>query len=783
MYHLLVPPAKTTPPARITELRNLLDRANRAYYADAAPIMSDAEFDRLLAELADLEAAHPDLADPDSPTQRVGGQPIEGFETRPHAVPMLSIDNTYAEGDLRTWHARLCKTLSSSQTEPRAQATGSQTESQAQARSQHYKGMETPPPQPSPTRRGGGSRNEPQASAPGHLFADAPDTPDSPRRDELPKDSPRKGEFPVLLADPKIDGVAISLRYEHGRLTLALTRGDGTAGDDITANARTIRAIPLVLEADPDTLPAILEIRGEVFMPIAEFERINADRSEADLDPFMNPRNATAGTLKQLDPKVVASRKLGFLAHGRGEITGTGADAFADSHSAFLDAICALGVPINRPLAHTREIDEIVRAIEDFATARHSRPYATDGVVVRVDDWSLQDQLGTTSKSPRWAIAYKYPAERKTTILREVHHQVGKTGKITPRAVMEPVLLAGTTVRHATLHNYGQIRQKDIRLGDTIEVEKAGEIIPYVVGVVLSKRPSDALPIEPPALCPVCKGPIEIDPPEADPTQHGDPDLETVRRCVNPECPAQIREKLIWFAGRKQMDIEGLGEKTIDLIREADIPLHSFADVYGLHRHQEALLGLDRLGEKSVDNLLAGIEASKQRPLGRVLGSLGIRHIGSSNAKLLARKFRTLEDLLAATEEDLTDIDGFGPIRAHTLHEYLHSPAGKRTFAQLVEAGLVLANPDFRDESTRPDSLFAGKTIVLTGTLESFDRPTLAELLESLGAKVSGSVSKKTSLVIAGEKAGSKLKKARDLGVEVWDESQLIAALPAEDRP
>ncbi len=782
VYYPLVPPSKSNPAARIIELREVLDRANRAYYAETAPIMPDAEFDRLLAELADLEAAHPDLADPDSPTQRVGGQPIEGFETKPHTVPMLSIDNTYAEGDLRTWYARLCKSLRAQSTEP-----------EAQAGSQHTEAPKAPPPQPSPTRRGGGSRNEPQASAPGHLFADALGTPNSPRRGELPRDTP-----PTLLADPKIDGVAISLRYEHGHLTLALTRGDGTAGDDITANARAIRAIPLTLHAGlapegrttprPGTpatrpIPDILEVRGEVFMPLAEFGRINAERDTADLEPFMNPRNATAGTLKQLDPRVVADRRLGFLAHGRGEITGANADSFADSHSAFLDAIQSLGVPTNPPLARSTSIDDIVRAIEDFATARHDRPYATDGVVVRIDSFQLQEQLGTTSKSPRWAIAYKYPAERKTTILREVHHQVGKTGKITPRAVMEPVILAGTKVQHATLHNYGQIRQKDIRINDTIEVEKAGEIIPYVVGVVLSKRPKDAEVIEPPATCPICGGPVEIEPPEGDPAQGGEPEQETVRRCINPECPAQIREKLVWFAGRKQMDIDGLGEKTIDLIRDAGIPLDSFADVYTLHQHREALLTLDRMGEKSVDNLLAGIEDSKQRPLGRVLGSLGIRHIGSSNAKLLARKFRTLDDLLEASEEALTDIDGFGPIRAHTLHEYLHSKAGHKTFTHLRGAGLGLSNPDYRDESTQPDSPFAGKTIVLTGTLDSFDLTTLAELLESLGAKVSGSVSKKTSLVIAGEKAGSKLKKAQTLGVEVWDESQLIATLPEELRP
>lgn len=702
---------KPDPVARIHELRELLHRANRAYYTDASPIMSDAEFDRLLAELGRLEAEHPDLADPNSPTQRVGGEPVEGFETRPHAVPMLSIENTYDEDDLRAWHARLVKA----------------------------------------------------AGADGSLFGGA--------------------GGPVLLADAKIDGVAVSLRYEKGELTQALTRGDGAAGDDITANVRAVRAVPLTLDGRGGPIPEVLETRGEIYMPLAEFERINAERDEADLEPFMNPRNATAGTLKQLDPKVVAQRRLGFVAHGRGEIAGSHSRGFAESHSAFLKALKGLGLPVSPALSQSADIDDIMRAIVGFATARHERPYATDGVVVRVDDWSLQDRLGVTSKSPRWAIAYKYPAERKATVLREVLHQVGKTGKITPRAVMEPVILAGTKVTHATLHNYGQIRKKDIRLGDTIEVEKAGEIIPYVVGVVAAKRPKGAGRIEPPGACPICEGPVEIDPPEADPARGGEPERETTRRCVNPECPAQVREKLIWFAGRKQMDIDGLGEKTIDLIRSSGIPLGSFSDVYALHEHRDALLGLERMGETSVDNLLKGIEASKTRPLARVLGSLGIRHIGSSNAKLLARRFRTLGELLGANEEDLNEIEGFGPVRAHTLHEYLTSEAGRHSFEHLAAAGLEMPNPDYRAPGASADSPFAGKTIVLTGSLEHFERTELSEILESLGAKVTGSVSKNTDLVIAGEKAGSKLTKAEDLGIEVWDELRLLDALPAEHRP
>lgn len=763
-YHARVSPAKkpgsSDPTTRVRELRELLHRANAAYYAEAAPIMPDAEFDRLLAELQALEAELPELADPNSPTQRVGGAPIEGFETIAHAVPMLSIDNTYDEADLRAWHARVAKSV-------------------------------------------GGD---------GPLFG--------------------TDAGPMLLADAKIDGVAVSLRYERGRLARALTRGDGTAGDDITANARAIRAVPLTLDTQSGPIPEVLEVRGEIYMPLAEFERINAERDEADLEPFMNPRNATAGTLKQLDPKVVAARRLGFVAHGRGEIAGKGAKGFGGSHSAFLAALKRLGVPVSPALAHSAEIDEIARAIEDFATARHDHPYATDGVVVRVDEWALQDQLGVTSKSPRWAIAYKYPAERKTTVLLDVLHQVGKTGKITPRAVMEPVILAGTKVTHATLHNYGQIRKKDIRLGDTIEVEKAGEIIPYVVGVVAAKRGSNAERIVPPASCPECDGTVEIEPPEGDPSQGGDAEFETVRRCVNPECPAQIREKLIWFAGRKQMDIDGLGESTVDQIRATAldqddpkraelgvpeecpvIPLNHFADVFELGQHRDALLTLNRMGEKKVDNLLAGIESAKSRGLARVLAGMGIRHVGSSTAKALARVFPDLESLLEAevwrlmpnafntmsadrrkalsgSDAKMDDVyeTGLGGGTAPVVHAYLHSPAARDTFRRLAECGVDLTSSDFRSRDSAiageaPDSPFTGKTVVLTGTLAHFERTGLSEILESLGARVSGSVSRNTDILIAGEKAGSKLAKAESLGVEVWDEAGLLDALPPEHRP
>lgn len=705
--------------------------------------MPDAEFDRLLRELEDLEAAHPELADPNSPTRRVGGEPIKGFRTVAHSRPMLSIDNTYDEAELREWHARVLRGL-------------------------------------------GGE---------GGLFA---------------------GEPPWLVCDPKIDGVAVSVRWEKGSLALALTRGDGARGDDITHNARTIRSIPLRLEGDA---PGVLEARGEIYMPLDEFERINTQREADELDPFMNPRNATAGTLKQLDPKAVAQRRLAFVAHGRGEVSDP---HFADSHSRFLDRLRSLGIPVNPIQARGRRIEDMICAIEKFASHRHEMPYATDGMVVRVDAWSVQDRLGTTAKSPRWIIAYKYPAERKLTKLLRVEPQVGKSGRITPRAVMEPTLIAGTVVQHATLHNYGRVRKMrtdlsvdepadpctHLCIGDTVEIEKAGEIIPYVLRVVLAKRPKGARRVQAPQTCPVCDGPVEIEPPEA----RDDPTLETERRCINPECPAQVREKIIWFAGRKQMDIEGLGEKTVDLIRatagtDRPIPLNSFADVFRLREHRDALVGLERMGEKSVDNLLAGIEQAKSRGLARVLAGMGIRHVGDTTARAIARVFPDLDALLAAKVWQLMPMavnrmssirrrqltgspdpvepvyeTGLGEDTAPVVYEYLHSAAARKTFAELRSLGVDLASHDYRPPgraSSRPDSPFAGKTIVLTGTLESFDRTTLTELLESLGAKVTGSVSKNTDLVIAGEAAGSKLDKARALGVEVWDEARLLEHLPS----
>ncbi len=677
---------KAAPKQRIDELRKLINDADRAYFVDAEPIMPDSSYDALMRELIGLEEAHPGLADPASPSQRVGGAPVEGFRTVRHAVPMQSIDNTYDLDDLRAWHDRVVKGL----------------------------GLETPE---------------------GELFGGS-------------------GGL-AFVCDPKVDGVAISLRYEAGGLVSAVTRGDGEKGDDVTAQVRTIRAVPLRLGGgDP---PAVLEVRGEIYIPNSEFARINAAREAADEPPLANARNATAGTLKSLDPAVAASRRLRFVAHGRGETEGLDVSTYWE----FLAAVREHGVPTSPLSKRCATIDEVIVTIESFARERAALDYGVDGMVVRVDRFDQQAKLGATSKAPRWLIAFKYPAERGMTKLLGVQWQVGKGGTLTPRATMEPIFIAGTTVQHATLHNIEEIRRRDVRIGDTVVIEKAGEIIPQVVEPVVAKRPKGARRIAPPAKCPACDGVVEQEGPKL--------------FCVNPECPAQFREKLNWFVGRGQMDIDGFGEKLVDAMVDAGLITH-FADVFGLER--AALLELPRTGEKSVDNLLKAIEASRTRGLARVLAGLGIRQIGTSAARTLARHYPDSDALLAATEEELRELPDFGEITAKILHDYLQSDAGRDAFARLAAAGVDLKSTMYRPDASAPaDSPVAGRTVVITGTLAT-GRAELKERLEKLGAKVTGSVSAKTDLLIAGESAGSKLAKARELGVEVWDEEELRAKLP-----
>ena len=659
--------------ARISELRELLHRANRSYYVEAAPFMTDSEFDRLLAELARLESRHPEHADPQSPTARVGGVPVEGFETVAHRRRMMSIDNTYSIDDLTAWYERVLKGLD--------------------------------------------------------------------------------GGTPVFVCDPKIDGVAISLRYESGRLVSAITRGDGEQGDLVTSNVRAIDSVPLMLA---DGAPEVLEVRGEIYMPDADFERINHERAQAGEPLFANARNSTAGSLKSLDPAVVRSRGLRFCAHGRGEVVGF---EDVDGHIAFTQRIRSLGIPTADRQVRCSTLEEVVEAIEQFDAERSNVGFAIDGMVVRVDDFAQQEQLGATAKAPRWCIAFKYPAEQAETRLLGVDWQVGKGGTLTPRATMEPVFVSGTTVQHATLHNIEEIRRKDIRIGDQVVVEKAGEIIPQVVAVRASSRDGTQQVIDAPGQCAQCGGGVEQEGPKL--------------YCTNPECPAQFRERLKWFVGRGQMDIDGFGEKLVDQLVEAGLVSH-FADVFTLDRAD--LLALERMGETSVDNLLAATEAAKGRGLARVLAGLGIRHIGASAAKTLARAFSDAAALQAASVEDLAALEDFGEITARSLREYLDTPVASEAFKRLAEVGVDLE----RDEQpgSPVDSPFRGQTIVLTGTLEVCSRPQLASHLEALGATVTGSVSGKTDLLIAGAKAGSKLTKAESLGVAIWDEARLLQELP-----
>ncbi|MEM9347134.1 MAG: NAD-dependent DNA ligase LigA [Planctomycetota bacterium] len=704
------------PIQKIARLRDHLNEADRLYRLGQETSMSDIEWDHALKELEALEAEHPGLVTLDSPTQRVGGDPIDGFETKPHSSPMLSIDNTYNQGELKSWYERTGKLAEVDQVQ--------------------------------------------------------------------------------LVMEPKVDGVALALRYEKGQLIQALTRGDGAKGDDITHNIKTVRHIPLTLTGKD--IPEVLEVRGEIYLPQNVFDAVNAKKIEAGEDPFMNPRNTTAGTLKQKDPAKVI-RGLQFVAYGKGEVS-----IEYDSHTGFIAHIKQLGLPVHEHEAAVDSADKAWAWIEGFDQLRHNLPFATDGVVIKVNDYRLQDQLGVTSKAPRWCIAYKFAAEQARTKLLKVEWQVGKTGKLTPRATMQPTLLAGTTVSHATLHNFGEVLRKDIRVGDTVVIEKAGEIIPQVVEVVTDVRDGSEEPIEAPDTCPECGTPVEIEydakriseievhargverekakaekegrsPETIEPPEPLGPLDETARYCPNPECPAQFRERMIHFVGRNQMDIDALGEKTIHQLCDAGL-LTNLGDIYRLKGKRDQLLELERMGEKKVDNLIEGVEESKQRGLLRVLAGLTIRHIGQGGAKRLAQHFGDIDTLIAADEDEIAAIEDVGPITAASVRQFLDNPAGQNVIAELKAAGLKLTEEKIE---VAADSPFAGKTIVLTGTLENYQRNDLKKILEGLGAKVSGSISKNTDLLIAGEKAGSKLTKAQGLGVEVWDETRLLDKLPS----
>ncbi len=737
------------------ELRREIRRHERLYYVLDRPEIADAEFDRLMARLTELEQAFPESVPPDSPTCRVGGQPADGFPTRAHSIPMLSLDNTYDAAELREFDARLRRLL------------------------------------------------------PGEPFS--------------------------YVAELKYDGLSLALRYRGGQLEAAVTRGDGTVGEEVTSSARTIRSVPLRVEglgpgdeAGPpargaasardtaggagqlrlpgfDPLPAPaderqpsppeLEVRGEVVMPVRSFERLNEARKDKSEPPFANPRNAAAGSLRNLDPRVAASRKLDFYAWSFGPEEG----AFP-RHSDALRRLQALGFKVGEPWAVCSGIDEVLAFIDRVGGLRDSLPMEIDGVVVKVDETAVQGKLGWTSRSPRWAVAYKFPARRAATRVRAVTVQVGRTGALTPVAEFDPVLLDGSLVQRATLHNFDEVERLDVRPGDWVFIEKGGDIIPKVIQVILEKREGDLPRVEPPARCPVCGGGVYREPEEA------------VLRCLSADCRAKLRASLLHWASRKAMDVQGLGEALVDQLLDRGL-VGSIADLYRLD--VDVLASLERMGAKSAANLVSQLETGRSHPLHRLLFGLGVRFVGQRTAKVLARRFGSLDAIAAASLPDLSDTPEVGPAIAGSVRAYFDEPANRAMVERLRTAGLPFreeaageaslagggGEPDETDPAnglateeeegvdrrvlstgaaSGPGGFFAGKTVVLTGTLEALTRDAATERIEALGGRCAGSVSRKTDLVVAGRDAGSKLAKAEALGVAVMGEAEFLAVLQEE---
>ncbi len=657
---------------RIEKLRLELAAHNRRYYEEAAPTITDQQYDALYRELIDLETAHPEFLTPDSPTQRVGGKPLEEFSQIRHRVPMLSLDNTYSEEEVAEFYRRVQKTL------------------------------------------------------PGR-------------------------EVPVII-EPKIDGVAVSLFYENGALRYAATRGDGVTGDDITQNARTIRTIPRHLHGK--SLPERLEVRGEVYLPKSGFAKLNRDRAEAGLPLFANPRNAAAGSLKQLDPAIVAKRPLAFVAHSFGLLEG-GAELHSQSEMFKLLTVCGLKTSERLWTAGTAEA--ILKAIRELDAVRHDFEYETDGAVVKVDSFAQRNRLGLTSKSPRWAMAYKYESESVETRLLDILIQVGRTGVLTPKAILEPVPIGGTTVSAATLHNADEIKRKDVRIGDIVAIEKAGEIIPAVVKVRTDLRTGKEAPFLFPENCPSCGEPVAQD-----------TDGVAIR-CLNTACPAQVRKRLEHFASRGAMDIEGLGEASVDQLVTRGL-VSSIPDLYDLKA--ESLAALERMGEKSAANLIDGIQASKERPLWKLIFGLGILHVGATGARALVAEFKTLDELLDAPLERIRRARDVGEVVGLSVHEFITNPANRESLDRLRASGLNFGERDPAPlAGANARSPFADTRWVITGTL-SQPREEITETILEKGGKVSGSLSAKTDYLLAGAEAGSKLEKARSLGVKTVDEGE-----------
>ncbi len=662
------------PEDKIAALRNEIRYHDRKYYVEAAPEISDRDYDRLVERLKELERQHPVLITPDSPTQRIGDQPVEGLTPVAHRVPMLSIDNTYTVEELRKYGERVAKLL--------------------------------------------------------------PD------------------ETVQWVVELKIDGVALELVYENGLLVRGVTRGNGRTGDDVTHNVRTLAGVPLRLTTnDP---PAVLEVRGEVYMTNPDLVRLNEEQQARGEPVYANSRNCAAGSIRLLDPRICAMRHLRLFCHGVGYVEGLK----SKNHMEFLAEIGSYGLP---PTPNVECFDSFAAAVdhcEERIDRLHELDFEVDGLVLKVNSFDQRERLGSTSKSPRWLIAYKFEKYEGTTRLRDIRVQIGKTGAITPVADLEPVELAGTTVTRASLHNADEIQRKDIRVGDVVVVEKAGKVIPHIVRVEKHERTESLSEFIFPTRCPDCDTPLVKD------------EGGVYIRCPNPECPAQLKERIRYFASRNAMDIEGLGDKLVDQLVESKL-VRAYGDLYRLQTQQ--LLELERMGTRSAEKLLAGVEASKTRGLARLLNGLSIRHVGARVAVVLAETFGSIEDLQKAGVEDLSETMEIGPVIAESVHAFLQSDFGRVTIADLASAGVDMTAP--RKPKTVPTGPLAGKTIVVTGTLQHYGRDEIKGLISQHGGRAAASVSKNTDFVVAGEKAGSKLDKARELGVTVLTEQEFEALI------
>ena len=661
---------------RLAALRDIVSEHQRRYYVEDRPTVSDAEYDALYRELQDLEAAHPHLVTPDSPTQRVGAEPAEGFESVAHQVPMLSLDNARNADELREFEARLIR---------------------------------------------------------------------------LQDESPQPLSYVV---EPKIDGLGVALLYENGDFVRGATRGDGRVGENITQNLRTIRSIPLRLDGELARLSR-LEIRGEVYMPRRAFARLNRQLEADGLAPFANPRNAAAGSLRLLDSRITARRPLDIFFYTLGYAEPAHA---VTSHWDALQALEQAGARINLDAARCSTLDDVINYCQKLEARRNELDYEADGVVVKVEDLTLQEAFGATAHHPRWAIAFKFAAQQAVSVVREITLNVGRTGALTPTAVLDPVHIAGVTVRRASLHNEDEIRRKDIRVGDTVWVERAGDVIPQVVSVILAKRPADSEAFVMPEQCPVCETAVYR------------PEGEVVARCPKAVCPAQLRERLLHFAGRRAMDIDGMGAAVVDQLVDRGL-VRDFADLYRLE--QSTLQDLDRLAEKSAGNLVDAIARSRERGLARLLFGLGIRHVGERAAALLAAHYGSFDALAKASSEELAGIHDIGPVIAESVGQFCAHEENRRTLERLAAAGVRLDQDPVAAAPSDAAQTLAGKVFVLTGTLPNLKRSDAQALIEAAGGRVTASVTRKTDYVVAGSDPGSKRQRAEDLGIAILDEAAL----------